>query len=380
MLALSAFLLVACETQSAAFRFSTDEPAEEDGFSNALFRATAVRLTPGHHVELIRNGALFDRLVTEVSRAKHSINLALFMWTPGAPSTRMVEAITARTKGGATCRVLVDAVASTAFDAEVRPALVQAGCDVRAFRPLTKDVSVNRNHRQVVVIDGQVGFTGGFGIADVWLGEGRKPAEWRESNVFVQGPAVGQLQQAFADDWKEVAGPILPRSEFPEAHARGPSRAAFVSSNGSNYLRTAEHFNQLLISSATKRVWIANADFVPSSGLVDLMLEKQHQGVDVRIMVPGDLTDHPEVLVDQRGTYERLLKGGVRIWEYQPAPFHAKTMVVDDQLSVVGSISLDRLSREAIEEGALVMSDKRVVSQLVKTWEEDQTQCVLLQP
>ncbi|MDP1825515.1 MAG: phospholipase D-like domain-containing protein [Archangium sp.] len=374
---LSALPLAACETTSAAFRFSADDPVE-GAFSDALFQSAAVRLTPGHRVELVNNGALFDRLAQEVSRAKRSINIALFIWQPGTPSTRMVNAVTARAKAGVTCRVVVDAVASTAFDAEVRPALVAAGCDVRAFRPLTKGVSVDRNHRQIVVIDGKVGFTGGFGIADVWMGEGRKPGEWLESNVIVEGPAVNQLQQAFADDWKEVAGPQLPRSEFPTSPRRGPTRAAFISSRASNYVRKAEHLNQLLISSATKRVWIANADFVPSPGLVDLMIEKERQGVDVRIMVPGDQTDHPEVLLDQRASYARLLEGGVRIWEYQSAQLHSKTMVVDDQLSVVGSISLDRLARPAIEEGALLMSDPHVASQLMRAWEEDQTQCVLV--
>ncbi len=120
-------------------------------------------------------------------------------------------------------------------------------------------------------------------------------------------------------------------------------------------------------------MWVANASFVPSPGLISLLIEKKLQGVDVRIMAAGEETDHPEVLREQRATYGKRLEAGVRIWECEPSLLHSKTMRVDDHLSVVGSINLDRLSLAAMEEGALVMSDPRVVAELVKHWEGDLT-------
>ena len=305
-----------------------------------------------------------------------SINIVLFIWRPTGPSSRMVEAVTRRARAGVACRIMVDAVASADFEKEIKPTLVAAGCDVRAFRPISGGPTDKRNHRKIVVIDGTVGITGGFGVEDVWLGNGRKPREWRETNVIVRGPAVSEMQQAFADNWQEVDGPLLPKSDFPPQEPTGSTRAGFVSSTESAHVTKAERLSQLLIAAAAKRVWIANAYFVPSPGMIELLVEKRRQGVDVRIMTASDQTDHPEILREQRATYPKLLESGVRIWEYQPALLHAKTMLVDDHLSVVGSINLDRLSLAAMEEGALVMSDPRVVAEMVKDWNADLTQCV----
>ena len=101
------------------------------------------------------------------------------------------------------------------------------------------------------------------------------------------------------------------------------------------------------------------------------MVQKRREGVDVRIMAAGDSTDHPSILLEQRATYPKLLENGVRIWEYRASLFHPKTMVVDDHLSLVGSINLDRLSLASLEEGALVMSDAQIVEKLVRDWEDD---------
>ncbi len=327
-------LCCACDSKVSSYRITSHVPSDPDAFSNALYQSTAAQLTAGHHVELVNNGAVFDRLEEELAKARVSINLVLFIWRPTEPSQRMVNAITARAKAGVTCRIIVDAIGSSEFEDAVKPALVAAGCDVRTFRPAKSGATGDRNHRKIVVIDGKVGFTGGFGIEKPWLGNGRKPDEWRESNAIVVGPAVNMMQQAFADNWQEVGGPLLPSTDFPVPDVTGPTRAAFVSSTESAHLTRAERLIQLVIASATRRVWIANAYFVPSPGVVELLLEKKRQGVDVRIMAPSDATDHKQVLREQRATYPKLLAGGVRIWEYQPSLLHSKTMLADDHLSI----------------------------------------------
>lgn len=369
-------LLTGCIAHSSDYRITTFVPVDPAGFSNALYQSTAVKLTPGHQVELINNGDVFDRLEQEIAKTQRSINIVIFIWRPGETSDRMVRAVTARAKAGVACRILVDHVGSLSFEDKVKPELVAAGCDVRTFRKLRKGITDERTHRKIVVLDGKAAFTGGFGIADEWLGNGRAPKEWREANLFVHGPAVNELQQAFADGWQEENGPLLPESDFAATPVEGATRAGFVTSVANDNLTRAERLTQLMIAAATKRVWITNAYFVPSDGLIELLIEKRKQGVDVRVMVAGKETDHPLVLKLQRRTYKQLLEGGVRIWEYQPALLHSKTMVVDDHLSVVGSINLDRLSLEAMDEGSLVMSDPRVVNELVEYWESDLPHCV----
>lgn len=227
-----------------------------------------------------------------------------------------------------------------------------------------------------MVIDGRVGVTGGFGIEDVWLGEGRRPDQWRDSNVIVRGPAVNELQQAFAHNWQEAEGALLPVTDFPNPEVAGTTLAGFVTSTASPHLTRAERLIQLVIASAQHRLWIANAYFVPSPGITALLLEQRARGVDVRVMAAGSQTDHPEVLREQRATYASLLAGGVRVFEYQPSLLHSKTMLVDDHLGVVGSINLDRLSLDAMEEGSLVMSDPKVAAQLAGDFEDDLAFCL----
>lgn len=370
---MAVLVFLGCDSRVSGFKLTATVPADPDGFSNALYQSVGARLQPGHQIELVDNGRVFDRLEEEIGKAKTSVNLVLFIWRPFEPSPRIVKALTARAKEGVACRILVDAVASTGFEDEVKPTLVAAGCDVRPFRP-TK--TQDRNHRKIVVIDGKLAFTGGFGIDKTWLGDGKAPEEWRDSNLIVKGPAVSELQQAFADNWQEMNGPLLPPSDFPALPAEGPTRAAYVSSTASAHLTRAERLSQLTIAAATKRLWIANAYFVPSPGISELLIAKKKQGVDVQIMAPSDNTDHKQVLREQRATYGKLLEAGIRIWEYQPALLHSKTMVVDDHLSVLGSINLDRLSLNAMEEGSLVMSDPHVVEELSKAWQADLKHCV----
>ena len=288
-----------------------------------------MKLVPGHSIELVNNGVLFDRLAEELSKARHSINVVLFIWRPTGPSQRLVEVISARAKAGVTCRVLVDAVASRDFESEVAPALKAAGCEVRWFRPLARGVTQQRNHRKIVVIDG-----------------------------------------------REAEGALLPVTDFPNPEVAGPTLAGFVTSTASPHLTRAERLIQLVIASAQHRLWIANAYFVPSPGITALLLEQRARGVDVRVMAAGSQTDHPEVLREQRATYASLLAGGVRVFEYQPSLLHSKTMLVDDHLGVVGSINLDRLSLDAMEEGSLVMSDPKVAAQLAGDFEDDLAFCL----
>lgn len=361
--------------KSTTYRFRVQPPEDLEGFSNALYQAVGVELLAGNEVESINNGAFFDALDTEIKAARQSINIVVFIWRAGEPSDRLVASIIERVKDGVDCRILADHVGSLAFEKEVKPTLEQAGCKVFVFRKLQSRLSVARNHRKIFVIDGKVAFTGGVGIFKNWLGDGRHPDEWRESNVRVRGPAVAQMQQAFAENWIEETEAFLPRSEFPELPRAGNIEAGFVTSTSSDHISRAERVTQLMISVAKKRVWIGNAYFLPSPGLLDLLSEKVREGVDVRVMTVSGATDHPEVLMQQRTQYHSLLEAGVRIYEYQPTMFHPKTMLVDDQLSMVGSINFDKLSQDWLEEGSLVIHDRAFAKKLELDWEADTLLC-----
>jgi cardiolipin synthase len=338
-----------------------------DDFPTALFQLVGARLQPGHRVELVENGAVFDAIVREIGQAKHSIDIVTYIWHSGRPSDRIVQALAARPPG-VTCRVLVDPLGSPEFE-NVAPELAQRGCETHVFRPITRFNLFERNHRKMVIVDGATGIIGGFGVRSNWSGDDGDP-EWRDSNLIVRGPAVNDMQRAFVQNWQEAGGRLLPASDFPTVPPEGEAEVAFVSSTAS-YQTDAERLVHLAIASARHRVWIENAYFIPDGPLVDLMARKRRQGVDIRIIAPGDHNDVKAALVAQRRTYKHLLQAGVRVLEYEPVMMHAKTMLVDDRLAIVGSINYNELSFTRLEEAAVVVIDRALVSRMAESWLAD---------
>jgi cardiolipin synthase len=297
----------------------------------------------------------------------------VYVWKPGRAGTRIAEAVCRRARQGLPVRILVDPIGSEGFDEELCPRLRAAGCEVRYFRDLKRHPFslTGRNHRKLVVVDGRVGFTGGFGIAPEWSGDGRSPDGWRDANVEVEGPVVGQMQASFAAHWLETGGSLLPREELERAQPAGDARAAYVTSMDVVGLSHARWVTHIALMAAQRRAWIANAYFVPPPEVLGALLLLPRHGVEVRLLLPGPYQDHRGVTLAQRLQYGRLRRGGVRVWEYQPSMMHAKTMLVDDRLVVVGSINLDFLSMDWLEEGCLVVDDRAFAAELERRWQED---------
>lgn len=351
-------------------------PPGSEPLSLAFLQTTSVPMRPGNSVELLQNGHVFDALEEEILSARSSLHIVMYIWQPGAPSDRVLRALGNR-RAGVTCKVLVDPLQSQRFD-EVSVRLSALGCDWRITRPMEgaiRDLDarrmVARNHRKIIIRDGRVGITGGFGIWRSWLGDGRTPDGWRDTAVRVFGPAVREMQLAFAQNWQEAGGPLLPASDFPELLPVGAARAAFIASTPGIVTSNAERMTALTVYAARERLWITNSYFIPSTAQVDMLVAKARAGVDVRVLVPGRFMDMAPVLNAQRSTYSRLLEAGVRIWEYEVSMLHAKTMVVDGHLSVVGSTNLDPVSMQSADEGSLVIDDPTVAAALAHDFTED---------
>ncbi|MFP2929221.1 phospholipase D-like domain-containing protein [Pyxidicoccus sp. 3LG] len=344
--------------------------------SFAFFQSLGVSLEPGHRVELVENGRIFDAIEEEVRAARTSIHIASYIWRPGEPSDRLVRALQER-RPGVACRILVDPLGSINFEA-VSPALVEAGCETRVYRPIQGAFAAldaqrikTRMHRKLVVRDGEVGLTGGWGIWKSWLGDAEGPDFWRDMNVRVEGPAVREMQVAFAQNWQESGGEFLRPEDFPAPRYSGEARAGFVASTNNRYLSDARRMTLLTIAAAKQRLWIANSYFIPSDAISDMLIEKVKQGVDVRVLVPGRHHDIAPVHAAQRASYARLLEGGVRIWEYELSMMHSKTMLVDDSLSVIGSTNLDPLALSTSDECSLVVDDAELAARLAAAFEKD---------
>ena len=357
-------------------RIHEDLPSSGEALSLALFQSVGVGLRPGHSVELVQDSHIPEALETEVRQARESLHLLVASWRPGAISERLVRALEAR-RPEVACRILVDPLYSPCFQEEVAPRLVRAGCEVRLFRPLPGDAVLPdadrreaRNHRQLVIRDGRSGLTGGAGVG---------PAR-RDTSVHVQGPAVRELQQTFARAWQEAGGGLLPASAFPALAPTGEARAGFVASTGSIHLSHTERMLQMLIASARHRLWLTNACFIPTTATADMLIRKARAGVDVRVLVPGLRHGNPRVLDAQRASYSRLLENGVRLWEYQPAPLRARTLLVDERLAAVGSFNLEPRSHAFLEEGSLVVEDADLARSLADSFQRDLRHAVEVHP
>ena len=341
-------------------------------FSLALYQSVGVGLKPGQRVELIEDGHLTETLDAEIRQAHESIHLLVSSWHPGAASERLLRALAER-RPGVACRLLVDALHSPGFQSMVRPRLVEAGCEVRTFRPLIGEELVfadarleARNHRELLIRDGRSGLTGGAGV-------GAMDAR-RDTYIHVEGPVVRQFQQSFARDWLEAGGGLLPESAFPTVPPQGEALAGFVPSSGSPSLSHSERMVQVLMAAARHRLWLTNACFIPTAATQDTLIRKAQEGVDVRVLVPGLAGGRSSAVLDaQRSVYERLLNNGVRLWEYQRSPLQARTLVVDDQLAAVGSTSLEPNSNAMLEEGAVVVEDAPLAQALATRFEQDLT-------
>ena len=227
---------------------------------------------------------------------------------------------------------------------------------------------------RAIVVDGRVGYTGGFGLADYWLGDGRHEEQWRESNVRFEGPAVAQLQATFAAGWAEATGELLTGDLFFPAvsfASAGTVQAGLLHSIPTIGSTPAERFLALSISAARQRLYIANSYFVPDDDFRELLIRAAKRGVDVRVLTAGDKSDVKTTLYAGRARYAELLKGGVRVYEYRPTMMHAKTFVADGIWATIGSLNFDNRSLVFNNESNVVTLDERVGAQMDSLFLED---------
>jgi cardiolipin synthase len=334
----------------------------EAGFVPLVEALVPTRLDPGHHVELVNDGiGTFPRLIEDLRSARESIAIMVYFWKAGALSDTIGAVLAERARAGVRVLALFDD-----FGADVPTAYFQqlrdAGVMVAVLRPVSLfdlHKSQQRSHLRVVVIDRAIGYTGGFGIADVWLGDGRTRDQWRETNVRFTGPAVTQLAGAFAAGWAEATGVLLvadPASARP-ADRSGDAVAGLVYTSPTTGSTPAERLLALSFAAARRSLYIASAYFVPDDDFRRMLTDAAARGVDVRLLLPSKDTDVPIVRLAGRARYEELLRGGVRIWEYQPTMMHSKTLVADGLWSLIGTMNIDNRSLALNDEVTLAALD-----------------------
>jgi cardiolipin synthase len=353
---------------------SIDDPL----FARSMELFTGTHLDPGNKVEILLNGdGTYPALWKDLASAQRTITIQMYYSQPGKVADTLAKYLIDRARNKVRVLLLLDAFGSQPLKKDWIRSLRSAGVEVVWLRPLrwyTLQKAAQRSHVRVVVVDGKIGYTGGFGLADYWLGDGRHDDQWRESNVRFEGMTVSALQAAFASAWAEATGELLTGDMFfPEGSFAdiGDVQAGLMYTIPTIGSTPAERFFALSIAGARRTLYISNSYFVPGENFLQLLLSAARRGVDVRVLTVSDKTDVKTTWYAGRTYYEKLLEGGVKVYEYLPAMMHAKSMVVDGMWSYVGSMNFDNRSLSFNNESNLVTLDRAIGAQMDSIFLDD---------
>ena len=358
--------------------FNVDSPE----FTRTMARLLGPDLLPGNRVKALQNGdEIFPAMLAAIRGAQYTITFETYIYWSGQVGRDFSEALSARAKAGVKVHVLLDWVGGE-IETEHLESMKAAGVEVEFFHPLrwyNLARMNNRTHRKLLVVDGRIGFTGGVGVADQWLGHAQSPEHWRESHFQIEGPAVAQMQAAFADHWiKTRAKVLLGSGYYPELASVGDARAhAFTSSfgDGSESVRL---MYLLSIASASRTVRLQNAYFIPDDLAVETFVAARKRGVKIEVIVPGPIIDERVVRSASRSRWGALLDAGVEIYEYKPTMYHCKVMIVDEVWVSVGSTNFDDRSFRLNAEANLNIYDAAFAKELITVFEADKANSRLM--
>src|SRR3954451_11833863 len=365
-------------------------PGDADGppgprdplFCETVALLTKTAIVPGHRIETFSCGnETYPRLWEDLRNAQRSITLQMYYCQPGRMADEFKDILLDRAAAGVRVLFLRDAFGSEKLTKEYVEELERGGVTVASFRP-TRWYQLfkvyHRSHIRVAVMDGMVGYTGGYGIDDKWYGDGRHKDQWRDTTTRFTGPAVLQLQATFAAGWAEATGTLLAGDLFfpPEGTDMhdGPVFGGLLHASPSVGSTSAERYYALAIGSAKKRLCISNSYFVPSDNFCQLLVAAAKRGVDVRVLTCNEDGDVKSTYYAGRAKYANLLTNGVRIFEYQPAMMHAKPLVADGRFVSAGTMNFDNRSMSFNDETTLIAVDDGLGREMERLFESDMGQ------
>jgi len=350
--------------------------SDAEAFMRALGGSASADVTRGNRITVLQNGIeIFPALLEAIASAEHSVHFSTFIYSSGHIPIQFAEAFSAAAKRGIEVRMVFDKSGSSRVSPELIAQMRKAGCKVKWFRPIqwySWAKYNHRTHRKLLIIDGTLAFTGGVGIADEWNGNADSPAHWRDTHVKVLGPAVASIQAAFVDNWNEATGELpIDEKYFPKLASAGETSMCGIQSNPAFGASSAQRSMAVLIAGATRRLWIANAYFVPPKPFVQALRDAEARGVDVKILLPGRYHDQRAVRRASRQTWGPLLEGGVELYEYSPTMMHCKIVIVDSTVTSIGSINFDPRSFALNAEFGIVALDRALAKQIEDAFVED---------
>jgi cardiolipin synthase len=368
--------LAATEERAPERGLETDFPVKSHEFCQTIVGATGAHFIKNNKVAVLNNGEEFyPAMLEDVRNAKRTITMEAYIYWKGEIGMQFARALAARRRAGVEVKLLLDAVGSSTIGKEILELLRDSGCELAWFNPVFQTTIGrfnHRNHRKSLIIDGRVAYTGGAGIADHWRGRAQDPEHWRDIQVRVEGPAATGLQTGFTHNWLITTGELISGSRFfPPPDSAGTLAVQTILSSPDDGASAARILFYLGIACAREKIYISNPYFVPDDGAMKVLTDAAARGVDVKVMVAGEHNDVKTSRYASIRLYGKLLKAGVKIYEYVPTMMHQKTMVVDGMWSTVGTTNFDNRSFALNDESNISIYDPRLALELEKVFADD---------
>jgi cardiolipin synthase len=350
-----------------------------DDFTEALpsiAGMTQADVLAGNSVEVLENGdGFFPRFLADVLAAKRTIHLETYVWWKGKITEKVAGILSEKARQGVEVRLIVDSFGSTKMEDHQFEEMQRAGVKATRYHPfrLSEFGYVNnRTHRKIAVIDGRVAYVFGHGIAAEWTGNGQDAHHWRDTGVRLMGPIVNTAQSTFAQHWGETVGEALvgPRY-FPRQPNAGTIRAHMVASSPRGGVSHLEVLIKIAIATAKRELIIQNPYFIPGDDVVELLSDAVKRGVDVRVMVPGPVTDSAVVKHAGHFYFEDLMKRGIKLYVFQRTMIHQKIILVDGLWALVGSSNMDDRSYDINDEASVGIIDAGITARLRAAFDDD---------
>lgn len=352
--------------------------ADDDALARTARYLGGLPFTNGNELTLLIDGEqTFHSIFKAIGEARHYVCVNFFIVKNDRIGTRLQELLMEKARQGVKVYLLFDELGSHKLPRRYLSALRKAGVQCESFgtnRTWISRLQLNfRNHRKIVVVDGEVGFVGGINVGDEYLGRDQRFGEWRDTHLQLKGPTVEALQLVFLEDWYWATGEMLDLIWEKESEPANQI-AAVIPTGPADEGDSWQLLVALAASTAKERLWIASPYFVPDEGVMTALQTAALRGVDVRVMIP-ERADHLLVWLSAFTYYEQAIPYGVRLFRYHRGFLHQKVMLIDDRLAAVGSANLDNRSFRLNFEITAYSPDSKFVKEVREMLERDFTHC-----
>jgi cardiolipin synthase len=372
----AAALFLAQDAQT--IRIRSARAATDPVFPDYVATLVGAPITHGDAYRVLQNGdEIYPAMLAAIDAARHRVAFESFNFISGEAADRFIDALGAAARRGVDVRIVLDAIGTVPPPPRVEERLREAGVELAWFNKFgfwTFENSNYRTHRKLLIVDGQVAFTGGAGVADHWLGQAQDEHHWRDTHFQITGPVVRLLEASFYENWVESGGADPPELDLHEPGRATGARSIVIWSNATGGVSNVKLLYLYSIAAARSSVDIQSPYFILDSSVRWALDDARSRGVRIRILTDGDVTDAKSVKHASRREYQALLDAGVEIFEYQPTMMHVKTMVIDGMWTVFGSANFDNRSLELNDEITVAVADRELAAALSTAFARDLAQ------